>query len=72
MIRERYEDGKKIISVDTTQEFGQVFEQLDNYRVEIEAPQEVIEAFGSWTRPRILALILTTKAFRPRHMKEAG
>ena len=46
MIRERYEDGKRIISVDTVEEFGQVFDQVDNYRVEIEAPEEIIEAFG--------------------------
>ena len=46
MIRERYEDGKRIISVDTAEEFGQVLDQVDNYRVEIEAPEEVIEAFG--------------------------
>ena len=46
MIRERYEDGKRIISVDTTEEFGQVLHQVDNYRVEVEAPDEVIEAFG--------------------------
>ncbi len=46
MIRERYEDGKRIISVDTVEEFGEVFDQVDNYRVEIEAPKEVFEAFG--------------------------
>lgn len=46
LIRERYEDGKKIISVDTAEEFGQVLGQVDNYRVEIEAPKEVMEAFG--------------------------
>lgn len=46
MITERYEEGKRIISVETAEEFGQVTDQLDNYRVEIEAPKEVIEAFG--------------------------
>ena len=46
LITERYEDGKRFISVDTAKEFGQVLDQLDNYRVEIEAPEEVIEAFG--------------------------
>ena len=46
MIRERYEDGKRIISVDTVEEFGQVLDQVGNFRVEIEAPEEVIEAFG--------------------------
>ena len=46
LIRERYEDGKRIISVDTAEEFGQVLDQADNYRVETEAPEEVIEAFG--------------------------
>ena len=46
MITERYEDGKRIISVDTAEEFGQVLDQADNCRVEIEAPEEVIEAFG--------------------------
>ena len=46
MIRERYEDGKRIISVETAEEFGRVLDQLDNYRVEIEAPEEVVEAFG--------------------------
>ena len=46
MIRERYEDGKQIILVDTVDEFGQVLDQLDNYHVEIEALEEVIEAFG--------------------------
>ena len=46
MFTERYEDGKRIITVDTAEEFGQVLDQVDNYRVEIEAPKEVIEAFG--------------------------
>ena len=46
LIRERYEDGKRIVSVDSAEEFGQVLDQADNYRVEIEAPEEVIEAFG--------------------------
>ncbi len=46
MITERFEDGKRIISVDTVEEFGQVFDQVDNYRVEIESPKEVIDAFG--------------------------
>ena len=46
MITKRYEDGKKIISVDTAEEFRQVVDQIDNYRVEIEAPKEIIEAFG--------------------------
>ena len=46
MIRERYEDGKRIISVDTAEEFGQVLDELNNYRVEIEAPKEVTEAYG--------------------------
>ena len=46
VITERYEDGKRIISVDTAEEFGQVLHEMDNYRVEIEAPAEVIEAFG--------------------------
>ena len=46
MITERYEDGKRIISVDTAEEFGQVLHEVDNYRVEIEGPKEVIEAFG--------------------------
>ena len=40
------EDGKRIISVDTAEEFGQVLDQADNYRVEIEAPKEVMEACG--------------------------
>ena len=46
MITERYKDGKRIISVETAEEFGQDLDQVDNYRVEIEAPEEVIEAFG--------------------------
>ena len=46
MIREPYEDGKRIISVDAAEEFVQVLDQVDNYRVEIEAPEEVIEAVG--------------------------
>ena len=32
--------------MDTAEEFGQVLHEMDNYRVEIEAPAEVIEAFG--------------------------
>ena len=32
--------------MDTTEEFGQVLNQVENYRVEIEAPEEVIKAFG--------------------------
>ena len=46
MITDRYEDGKRIISVETSEEFGRVLDQMDNHRVEIEAPKEVIEAFG--------------------------
>ena len=46
MIAERYEDGKRIISAETAEEFGQVLNQVENYRGEIEAPEEVIEAFG--------------------------
>ena len=46
MITERYEGGKRIISVETAEEFGQVLHEMDNYRVEIEASEEVIEAFG--------------------------
>ena len=46
MITERYEDGKRIISVETAEECGQVLDQVDNHRVEIEAPKEVIDAFG--------------------------
>ena len=32
--------------METAEEFVQVLDQADNYRVEIEAPEEVIEAFG--------------------------
>ena len=32
--------------MDTTEEFGQVLDQVDNFRVEIEGPKEVMEAFG--------------------------
>lgn len=46
MITKRYEDGKRINSVETAEEFRQVLDQVDNYRVEIEAPEKVIEAFG--------------------------
>ena len=46
MITERYEAGKRIISVDTAEEFGQVLHEMDSYRDEIEAPEKVIEAFG--------------------------
>ena len=46
MITERCEDGKRINSVETAEEFREVLDQVDNYRVEIEAPKEVIEAFG--------------------------
>ena len=44
MITERYENAKRIISVGTAEEFGQVLHEMDNYRVE--APGAVIEAFG--------------------------
>ena len=46
MISERHEDGKRITLVDAAEEFGQVLDQMDNYRIEIEAPKEIIEAFG--------------------------
>ena len=46
MITKRYEDGKRIISVETAEEFGQVLHEMDNYRVEIEAPKKIIEAVG--------------------------
>ena len=56
MITERYEDGKRIISVDTAEEFGRVLDQVDNYRVEIEAPKEIIEAFGIFDSAEVLGV----------------
>ena len=32
--------------METADEFGRVLHEMDNYRVEIEAREEVIEAFG--------------------------
>ena len=73
MIRERFEDGKRIISLKTAEEFGQVLaDQEDNYRVEIEAPEEVIEAFGIMDSAEELAAILTMTGCRRRPTKEPG
>ena len=50
MIRERYEDGIRIISVETAEKLGQVLDQADNYRVEPDddgLPPEVYER-GRW------------------------
>ena len=46
MMTERYEDGMRIISVDTEDEFVEALDQMTNYRVAIEAPEEIREAFG--------------------------
>ena len=46
MMTERYEDGMRIISVDTEDEFVEALDQMTNYRVAIEAPAEIREAFG--------------------------
>lgn len=58
MITERYEDNKKIISVDTAEEFRQVVDQIDNYRVEVKAPKEVFEAFGIFDSAEDLSIEL--------------
>ena len=46
MISERIEDGMRIISVDTEEEFVEALDQMTNYRVAIETPEAIMEAFG--------------------------
>ena len=72
VISERYEAGKRIISVDTAEEFGQVLHEMDNYRVEIEAPKEVIEAFGIFDSDEELGIEPDDEGLPPRPTKEAG
>ena len=72
LIRERYEDGKRIISVDTDEEFGQVLHEIDNYRVEIEAPKEIMEAFGIFDSAEELGVDPDDEGLPPRRTTEAG
>ena len=46
MMTERIEDSMRIISVDTEEEFVEALDQMTNYRVAIEAPEAIMEAFG--------------------------
>lgn len=43
---ERYEEGMRIISVETEEEFLEAMDQMTNYRVAIEAPEAVVEALA--------------------------
>ena len=43
---ERYEEGLRIISVGTEEEFLEALNQMTNYRVAIEAPEAIMEAYG--------------------------
>ena len=43
---ERYEEGLRIISVETEEEFLEALDQMTNYRVAIEAPEAIMEAYG--------------------------
>ena len=45
MKTERYEDGRQIISVDTEEELAEGLGQMTNYRVAIEGPEEIADAF---------------------------
>ena len=46
MVTERYEEGMRIISVETEEEFLEAMDQMTNYRVAIEAPEAVVEALA--------------------------
>lgn len=46
MVTERYEEGLRIISVETEEEFLEAMDQMTNYRVAIEAPEAVVEALA--------------------------
>ena len=72
MISGGYEDGKRIISVDTAEEFGQVLDQADNYRVEIEARKEVMEACGIFDSAEKLGIEPGDEGLPRRPTKEAA
>ena len=46
MATERYEEGMRIISVETEEEFLEALDQMINYRVAIEAPEAIMEALA--------------------------
>ena len=46
MMTERYEEGMRIISVETEEEFLEAMGQMTNYRVAIEAPESIMEALA--------------------------
>ena len=72
MIAERYEDGRRIITVDTAEEFGQVQHEIDNFRVEIEAPEEVIEALDIFDSAEEVGVEPDGEGRPPRPTNEAG
>ena len=45
MMTERYEDGMRITSVEAEEEFIEALDQMTNYRVAINAPEEIMEVF---------------------------
>lgn len=46
MMTECYKEGMRIISVETEEEFLKALDQMTNYRLAIEAPEAIMEAYG--------------------------
>ena len=46
MMTERYEEGMRIISVETEEEFLEALDQMTNCRVATKAPEAIMEAYG--------------------------
>ena len=70
MISERIEDGTRILTAETEEDFAQALD-MQGPHDEIEAPIEVLEAFGI-SRPSPWASSPTTWGFPSRPTKEAA
>ena len=70
MISERIEDGTRILTAETEEDFAQALD-MQGPHDEIEAPVEVLEAFGIQSAES-LASSPTTWGFPPRPTKEAA
>ena len=72
MMAERDEDGMLIISVETEEELAEALDRVrGNFRIAIEAPEEIVEAFGIQSAGSS-ASSPTTMALPPRPTKEAA
>ena len=71
MMTERYEEGMQIISVETEDEFVEALDQMTNYRVAIEAPEAIMDAYGIESAEE-LGIEPDDPGYPPRPEKEAA